>query len=172
MMGIVIPMVNTADDAKRAADACRFPPIGHRSWGWGRARAYGSDYSDWIDDQIFVAVQIETKQAVENAEAIIATPGVDGCWVGPSDLSLSLGFHPSEMDERDEHAEALEMVLKACRNTGKIPGIAGVPWTTASRAPNWVSSSSPRAAMRFHPVWRCRRAGNLARRQIASAPKK
>ena len=125
MMGIIIPMVNTPEDAAAAANACRFPPIGSRSWGWGRAKVYGGDYSDWIDDQIFVAVQIETKQAVENAEAIMATPGVDGCWVGPSDLSLSLGFHPSQMDTRDEHAEALQAVLKACRNTGKIPGIAG-----------------------------------------------
>lgn len=125
MMGIVVPMVNTAEDAKRVADACHFPPLGQRSWGWGRARAYGADYSDWIDDQLFVAVQIETKQAVENAEAILATPGVDGCWVGPSDLALTLGFHPSKMDEREEHARALEKVLKACENTGKIPGIAG-----------------------------------------------
>lgn len=125
MMGIIIPMVNTPEDAAAAARACRFPPIGDRSWGWGRAKAYGNDYSDWIDDQIFVAVQIETKQAVENAEAIMATPGVDGCWLGPSDLSLSLGFHPSLMDEREEHAAALQAVLKACHNTGKIPGIAG-----------------------------------------------
>jgi 4-hydroxy-2-oxoheptanedioate aldolase len=125
MMGIIIPLVNTAEDAKKAADACHFPPKGQRSWGWGHARTYGSDYSDWIDEQVFVAVQIESAQAVENAEAILATPGVDGCWVGPSDLSLSLGFHPSKMDEREEHARALEKVLKACENTGKISGIAG-----------------------------------------------
>jgi 4-hydroxy-2-oxoheptanedioate aldolase len=125
MMGIIVPMVNTVEDAKRVADACRFPPIGQRSWGWGRARAYGSDYSEWIDDQLFVAIQIETAQAVENAEAMLAIPGIDGCWVGPSDLSLSLGFHPSQMDEREEHARALEKVLQACANTGKIPGIAG-----------------------------------------------
>jgi 4-hydroxy-2-oxoheptanedioate aldolase len=125
MMGIVVPMVNTAADAQAAARACRFPPIGERSWGWGRARAYGDDYSDWINDQLFVAVQIETVEAVQNAEAILATPGIDGCWVGPSDLSLSLGFHPREMDTREEHARALESVLQACRNTGKIPGIAG-----------------------------------------------
>jgi 4-hydroxy-2-oxoheptanedioate aldolase len=125
MLGIIVPMVNTPDEAKAAARACRFPPVGDRSWGWGRARAYGNDYSDWIDDQLFLAIQIETKEAVENAEAILATPGVDGCWVGPSDLALSLGFHPSEMDTRDEHARALEKVLQACKNTGKIPGIAG-----------------------------------------------
>lgn len=125
MMGIVIPMVNTPADAAAAARACRFPPIGDRSWGWGRARALGDDYSDWIDNQVFVAVQIETKQALDNVEAIMATPGVDGCWTGPSDLALSLGFHPREMDTRDEHARALEKIVEACRNTGKIPGIAG-----------------------------------------------
>ena len=124
MMGIIIPMVNTPDDAKKAADACRFPPIGNRSWGWGRTRMNGGDYSDWIDDQVFVAVQIETAEAVENVEAILATPGVDGCWVGPSDLSLSLGVHPSKMDSSEAHANALQKVLKACENTGKIPGIA------------------------------------------------
>ena len=125
-MGIIVPMVHTADDAQAAARACRFPPTGDRSWGWGRARTYGADYSDWIDEQLFVAVQIESALAVENVEAIMATPGVDGCWLGPSDLALSLGFHPSEMNERDEHARALERVVEACRNTGTIPGIAGM----------------------------------------------
>jgi len=108
-----------------AADACHLPPLGRRSWGWGRARLYGADYAEWISEQLFVAVQLESVEAVENAEAILATPGIDGCWTGPSDLSLSLGFHPSEMDDREEHARALETVLKACENTGKIPGIAG-----------------------------------------------
>jgi 4-hydroxy-2-oxoheptanedioate aldolase len=125
MMGIIVPMVHTAADARAAAQACHFPPIGERSWGWGRARVYGPDYAQWIDEQLFVAVQIESAQAVQNAEAIMATPGIDGCWLGPSDLALSMGFAPGEMDQREEHARALEQVVQACRNTGKIPGIAG-----------------------------------------------
>lgn len=125
MLGIVVPMVHTAEDAKLAADACRFPPTGTRSWGWGRARVYGADYPAWIGEQLFVAVQIESIQAVENAEAILATPGVDGCWLGPSDLALSMGIAPGVMFQRDEHARAIERVLEACRNTGKIPGFAG-----------------------------------------------
>lgn len=123
MMGIVVPMVHTAADAQRAAAACRFPPEGERSWGWGRIRIY-DDYADWINEQLFVAVQIESAQAVENAEAIMATPGIDGCWVGPADLALSMGIHPRKMFEREEHARALEKVVVACRNTGKIPGLA------------------------------------------------
>jgi len=123
-MGVVVPMVHTAADAKAAADACRFPPQGARSWGWGRASAYGVDYPDWIDEQIFVAVQIESAQAVENAEAILATAGVDGCWVGPSDLALSMGIHPRNMFQDERHARMLERVLAACKNTGKAPGFA------------------------------------------------
>lgn len=125
VMGIIVPMVDTAAQAQAAADACRFPPTGKRSWGWGRAKVYGADYPTWIDEQLFVAVQLESAQAVANAEAILATPGIDGCWTGPSDLALSLGFPPSQMDARVEHAQALEKILLACANTGKIAGIAG-----------------------------------------------
>lgn len=123
-LGIVVPLVHTADDAHAAAAACRLPPRGTRSWGWGRAARYGDDYPDRIDDEVFVAVQIESAQAVEHAEAILGTPGVDGCWIGPSDLALSYGVHPRD-GGRDERVQgAIERVLTACRNTGKIPGFA------------------------------------------------
>jgi 4-hydroxy-2-oxoheptanedioate aldolase len=124
-LGIIVPMVHTVEDAKAAAEACRLPPIGKRSWGWGRARNLGDDYSDQIDEQLFVAVQIESIQAVENAEAIMATPGIDGCWLGPADMALSMGISPKEMFQNGEHTKAVERVLQACKNTGKIPGFAG-----------------------------------------------
>jgi 4-hydroxy-2-oxoheptanedioate aldolase len=124
MLGIVVPMVHTVEDAKAAAAACRFPPVGTRSWGWAHASIYGADYPDWINDQIFLAVQIESVQAVENAEAIMAVPGVDGCWVGPADLALSMGIHPRDAANHEGHQRALERVIQACRNTGKIPGFA------------------------------------------------
>jgi 4-hydroxy-2-oxoheptanedioate aldolase len=123
-MGIVVPMVDTAEDAKAAADACRFPPHGRRSAGWGRIGRTDEEYWLWIDSQVLVMVQIESATAVENAEAILATPGVDGCWVGPSDLAFSMGIHPSTMHQNDDHARALERVRTACRDTGKIPGYA------------------------------------------------
>ena len=125
VLGLIVPMVDTPEQARTASDACHLPPAGKRSWGWGRAKLYGDDYADWIDEQLFVAVQLESAEAVNNAEAILSTPGIDGCWTGPGDLSLSLGFRPSEMDDREEHAQALEAILEACRNTGKVPGIAG-----------------------------------------------
>ena len=133
-LGLIIPMVDTAEQARAAAQACRYLPVGERSFGWGRALAYGDDYTDWINEQIFVAVQIESAAAVENAEAIMAVPGIDGCMVGPNDLALSLGFHPREIPQRAEHARALERVVQACRNTGKISGIdIGAPDTAAQR---------------------------------------
>lgn len=125
-LGIVVPMVETAEDARMAALASRFPPKGGRSWGWGRARSYGDDYGDLADDEIFVAVQIESIQAVDHAEAIMSVPGIDGCWIGPADLALSMGIHPDHKYENDDHARALETVLEACRNTGKAAGIASI----------------------------------------------
>jgi 4-hydroxy-2-oxoheptanedioate aldolase len=123
ILGIIVPMVDTVEQAQAVAMACRFPPRGERSNGWGRAAAYGADYADCIDDELFVAVQLESAQAMENAEAIMAVPGIDGCMVGPADLAFSMGFHPRDIPKHDEHARALERAVQACRNTGKIPGI-------------------------------------------------
>ncbi len=133
-MGIIVPMIDTVEQAHAAAKDCRYPPVGERSFGHGRALAYGDDYTDWINEQLFVAVQIESAAAVENAEAILSVPGIDGCMVGPQDLALSLGFQPREYPRREEHARALERVVQACRNTGKIPGIdIGAPDTAVQR---------------------------------------
>ena len=123
-LGIVVPMVDTPEQAQAAAAACRFPPCGTRSWGWGRAGRLGDDYGDWINEQIFVAVQIESATAVDNVEAIMATPGVDGCWIGPSDLAVSLGIQPRDTAGDVRHQQAIARVLTACHDTGKIPGFA------------------------------------------------
>ncbi|MBI5301354.1 MAG: hypothetical protein HY868_04385 [Chloroflexi bacterium] len=123
VLGIIVPMVETVEQAQAVARACRYPPVGERSFGWGRAAAYGDDYASWINDQLFVAVQIESALAIENVEAIMAVPGIDGCMTGPADLALSMGFHPRDAAKHDEHARALERIVQACRNTGKIPGI-------------------------------------------------
>lgn len=134
-MGIVVPMVHTAEDAKAAADAVRFPPIGQRSCGWGRVGRNDPDYWDWIDEQVLLMVQIESITAVENAEAILTTPGVDGVWIGPGDLAFSLGIHPKNQGQDERHAAAVARVLEVCQQTGKIPGIAcGSPEEAASRA--------------------------------------
>ena len=126
ILGVIVPLVNTVDDARAAAAATRFPPLGGRSMGPFGARLHGADYAERIGDEVFLAVQIETKQAAENAEEILAVDGVDGCWVGPADLALTMGVDPATPDGREAHEKAILGVLKACRKTGKIPGIAAV----------------------------------------------
>ena len=81
-------------------------------------------------------VQIESITAVENAEAILSTPGVDGCWTGPADLAYSMGIHPRDQRSgRSPRSRALERIMEACANTGKIPGIAAMnPEDAADRA--------------------------------------
>jgi 4-hydroxy-2-oxoheptanedioate aldolase len=122
-LGIIVPMVNSAEEAEAAAFAVRYPPRGGRSAGAHLARFHGSDYERWIDDEVFLAVQIETEQAVEQAEEILAVDGVDGCFVGPVDLGLTMGVDPGT----DEGSRALERailrVLDACRKTNKVPGL-------------------------------------------------
>lgn len=124
-LGIIVPNVDTAADANAAAQAARFPPAGLRSWGWGRARAYGADYGYRINEELLLTVQIESAVAVDNAEAIMATPGVDGCFVGPADLLVSMGGSPREPEAHAEQLErSIERIFAACRNTGKIAGIS------------------------------------------------
>jgi 4-hydroxy-2-oxoheptanedioate aldolase len=124
-MGIVVPLVNTVADAEAAARAMRYPPRGGRSKGPFGTGFMGQDYLDQANDEVFLAVQIESIQAVENAEEILSVDGVDGCWIGPSDLAATMGLALSTPEERDEHLAAIMRVLDACKKTGKIPGIAG-----------------------------------------------
>ena len=119
-LGIVVPMVHTVEDAEAAAYAMRYPPRGGRSAGPYGCLMYGPEYTNWANDEVFLAVQIESAQGLENAEEIMAVDGVDGCWVGPGDLSLSLGVAFGS----EAHEDALLRIVEACHKTGKIPGIA------------------------------------------------
>jgi 4-hydroxy-2-oxoheptanedioate aldolase len=123
-LGIIIPMVNTADEARAAVAACRYPPLGTRSLGpVGAGARYGSDYFAGANAAVSVIPMIETEQAVANVEEIVAVPGVDAVYVGPSDLSVSLGLGPG-MDQEDRRfVDALERTVAACERAGVIPGI-------------------------------------------------
>ena len=122
-LGIIVPMVNTRADALAAAYATRYPPEGGRSWGAPLATHFDSDYRERANQEIFLAVQIETVQAVDNAEDILSVPGVDGCWIGPSDLAASLGVDLATAEGKQTYDAAILRVLEACRRTGKIPGL-------------------------------------------------
>lgn len=124
-MGIVVPMVNSVEEAQAAADAVRYPPIGGRSGGAFGAGFLGGDYMQWANDEIFLAVQIETVHAAQIAEQILAVDGIDGCWVGPGDLSMSMGVDLSDPAGWQAHDDLIVQVFDATKRAGKIPGI----WT-------------------------------------------
>jgi len=132
-LGIVVPLVNSAADARAAAQAVRYPPRGGRSMGAFLAGYHGPNYEQWADDQIFLAVQIESAEAVACAEEILAVEGVDGCWIGPKDLARSMGVDIGTPEGRQAHEAAILSVLAACRKTNKIPGIDGDGETQARR---------------------------------------
>ncbi len=122
-MGIVVPFVNTPEEAKRGADACRYPPRGTRGWGPHRATGYGlfeKEYTAEIDHMVMYAPIIESVEAVRNIDAIMDVQGVDGCIVGPVDLCISLGI-PFQFDH-PKYLDALRRVREAGQRTGKPVG--------------------------------------------------
>ncbi len=128
-LGIVVPHVDTASEAKRIADAFHYPPMGRRSWG-GPPAIYGyqppatAEAQAAINAEILTIVMLESPEAVRNADAIAAVPGVDVLFIGTSDLTAELGIsgqmgHPEVID-------AYRVVGEACRAHGKVLGMGGV----------------------------------------------
>lgn len=120
-LGIVVPMVNTVEEAEAAAFAMRCPPRGGRSAAGDLDGFLGSNYWDWIDDELFLAIQIETVEGLENVDEIMAVDGVDGCWIGPTDLARSMGVEFGG----DDHEAAIQQILDTCIKKDKVPGIWG-----------------------------------------------
>lgn len=128
-MGVVVPHVDTAEEAKAVARAYRFPPVGERSWG-GPPAVYGFAPPDAaaaqaeLNREVMIAVMIETPEAVENAEAIAAVEGVDVLMFGTSDLTATMGI-AGQIGHARVRA-AYEKVGAACRAHGKVLGMGGV----------------------------------------------
>ena len=122
-LGLVVPMVNTAEDAAHVVSNMRYATKGQRSYGGSRVASYiDADYRTWTDDNLAVIVMIETAEAVKNAEAILATDGVTGCFIGPNDLALSMGLSPGDTGPDTEHEAAMMSVLAAAQKMGKAAG--------------------------------------------------
>ncbi|MFQ5381618.1 MAG: HpcH/HpaI aldolase/citrate lyase family protein [Dehalococcoidia bacterium] len=122
-MGVVIPMVNSVEEAERAVGACRYAPSGYRSFGPVRAGFYaGADYFAHANEQVACIPMIETRQAIAGIDDILGVPGIDAVYVGPADLSITLGLRPA-MDNEGEFKTALETIVSACGRHGVTPGI-------------------------------------------------
>ncbi len=121
--GVLIPWVNTREEAEAAVAACKYPPRGIRGCGPRRAGLVGGrDYIATANDSLLVAVQIETAMAVENIDEILAVDGVDTVYIGPVDLSMSMFGAPGKWDEPSFQA-AFDRVLEASARAGKPAGM-------------------------------------------------
>lgn len=101
--GIIVPSVNSAEDARKAVESVKYPPFGKRGVGLSRAQSYGFEFEDYRDNkcsEIKLIVQIEHINAIQELDAIISTEGVDGTFIGPYDLSGSMG-KPGKWDDQD-----------------------------------------------------------------------
>ena len=121
--GVVVPMVNSGAEAAAVVRAARFPPLGQRSFGPLMASMRVPNYARVANDLTAVIPMIETVEAMKNIDDILSTPGVDAIYVGPADLSLSLGLAPGNNDGTAAFDEALVFITAACKRHGVVPGI-------------------------------------------------
>jgi 4-hydroxy-2-oxoheptanedioate aldolase len=121
--GVIVPMVETAEEAARAVAACRYYPQGRRSIGSSRGvYALGNDPQN-VNREIICLVMIETAVGVHNVEEICSVPGVDGVYVGPGDLAITLGLQPTLISQPGDHTDAIERVRATCAAHGIVAGI-------------------------------------------------
>ncbi len=124
-MGVIVPMVNTAEQAQQVVSSCHFAPLGSRSHGPVRAKAvFGDDYVATANANIACIPMIETAEAVQNLDEILAVGGMDAVYVGPADLSLTLGLEPAP-DHPDDASfnEALATIVEKTAAAGVVAGI-------------------------------------------------
>lgn len=123
--GIICPMINTKEECERFVGACRYAPRGYRSSGPTRASVYAreSDYQSHANDTILALAMIETDEAVQNVEEIVSVPGLSGVYVGPGDLSLSMGDKPHPDLREPKYVSVLDRIATACERNGLVAGI-------------------------------------------------
>jgi len=121
--GVLIPWINSKEEAENAVRACRYPPEGIRGFGPRRAGRFDPDYYKTANKEILIAVQIETEAAVNNIDEILSVDGIDAAYIGPWDLSVSLGLGvpPDWNDPR--YSNLLDRVLEAANRHGKPAGM-------------------------------------------------
>lgn len=142
--GVICPMINTPEDARKLVGACKYPPFGYRSFGPIRAKYYGGggthgggDYHHYANDETLVIPQIETREAIENLDAILDVPGISAIYIGPSDLSMALGKEPRKGQSDPEVVEARGRILDAA-NRHDIP--AGIHTNSTAVAVEMIKS--------------------------------
>jgi 4-hydroxy-2-oxoheptanedioate aldolase len=125
--GIIVPMVNSREEAQAAVAAAKYPPVGNRSVG-GAVHALNfdaspNDYYAKANDEILVVLQCEHITAVENADAIFSVPGIDAIFVGPNDLAASMRSPDGKPPSGEASTQVMKRILEACRRNKVAPGL-------------------------------------------------
>ena len=141
--GLIFPLVNTAEEAHRCIEVCKYPPLGIRGFGPRRAQLYGAisdlDYYHKANDDMLLIMQCERKEAVDNLEEILAVPGVDGIICGLNDLSASIGKF-GKIDDPEVMA-LVEEIITTCQKAGKPFGVSlGYNFQLAKQWIDWGAS--------------------------------
>ena len=133
--GVICPMINTREDAQKLVAYTHYAPRGTRSFGPVRALLYaGADYPQHANDTIVTFAMIETAQALDNLDEILSVEGLDAVYIGPSDLSLSLGCKPTFDDVDPKAAQAIDHILERARDHGLVAGVHnGTPEAALAR---------------------------------------
>lgn len=119
--GIICPMVNTRAQCEAFVSTCRYAPQGTRSFGPTRAPFYaGPDYWSKANETVLTFAMIETGEALQNLDEILSVPGLSGVYIGPADLSLSLGLHPVNDQRKPQVLEAIEQIRSKALAAGKF----------------------------------------------------
>jgi 4-hydroxy-2-oxoheptanedioate aldolase len=134
--GVICPMIESPEDTAAFVTACRYPPAGRRSNGPIRAAMYGatSPYQKTANDQILCLPMIETRSAVEQLDAILDVPGIDGVYVGPSDLSWALGYEPALDREEPEILALYQRIIDGTARRGLFAALHCATAAYAARA--------------------------------------
>ena len=135
--GIVVPMVNTVEQARTIIAAAKYPPVGNRSVGGGmhsmNFSATAGDYYEQANDQILVILQTESPEGVENAQEIYSLPGCDAIFVGPNDLRFQMRASDGSFPTQDEHEAMIQQVIAVGKETGTPTGIHAMDAEDAHR---------------------------------------
>ena len=136
--GIICPMVSNRNEAEKFVKACMYPPYGYRSFGPVRGLIYGGgDYADHANDELLKFAMIETKESLEKLDEIMSTPGLDGIYIGPADLSLAVGEEPGF--DRPENTIAYKEILRILEAAKKRNLLAGIHNGTVEYAQKMIS---------------------------------
>ena len=135
--GVICPMVSNREQAEKFVQACLYPPKGYRSFGPIRGLIYGgSDYANHANDEILKLAMIETSEALQKLDEIMSTPGLDGIYIGPADLSLAIGQKPAF--DNPEGSPTYEQIINILKHAKKNNLVAGIHNATTEYAQKMI----------------------------------